>query len=82
MNMDDKKDDNNQPNDNGKGGMRDLWDKATTAPTDTSLDVSITSETALQLLEITAAICIVSVILPSVYILRLSPREILVKKEA
>ena len=51
------------------------------APTDTALDVSLTTETILQLAQITGLICIVSIILPSVYILRLSPREILIRKE-
>lgn len=65
-----------------KGTLRNsIFDKALQSPVDTELDVSLTSETIIQLAEITTAICVVSVILPSLYILRLSPREILVKKE-
>lgn len=65
-----------------KGTLRNsIFEKALQSPVDTELDVSLTSETIIQLAEITTAICVVSVILPSLYILRLSPREILVKKE-
>lgn len=63
------------------GGMNISFDKAMQAPTNTELDVSLTTDTVIQLAEVTALICVVSVILPSIYILRLSPREILVKKE-
>lgn len=59
----------------------DFLGKAMQAPTNTELDVSLTTNTVIQLAEITVFICVVSIILPSVYILRLSPREILVKKE-
>lgn len=58
-----------------------FFNKAMQSPTDTELDVSLTSSTILQLAQITGLICLVSVVLPSIYILRLSPREILVKKE-
>ena len=61
--------------------MNISFDKAMQAPTNTELDVSLTTDTVIQLAEVTALICVVSVILPSIYILRLSPREILVKKE-
>lgn len=65
-----------------KGTLRNsIFEKALQSPVDTELDVSLTSETIIQLAEITTAICVVSVILPSLYILRLSPRKILVKKE-
>lgn len=50
-------------------------------PTNAELDVSLTSQTILQLATITIVICLISVIVPSMYILRLSPREILIKKE-
>ena len=60
---------------------QDLFDKAMNAPTNSELDVSLTPQTVIQLAEITGLICLVSVVLPSIYILRLSPREILVKKE-
>ncbi len=58
-----------------------LFDQAMTSPENTELDVSMTATTAIQLAGITGLICIISVLLPSIYILRLSPREILVKKE-
>jgi len=58
-----------------------VMDQAMNAPTNTELDVSLTSSTVVQLAEITGLICVISVILPSLYILRLSPREILIKKE-
>ncbi|MEG0366255.1 MAG: ABC transporter permease [Coprobacillus sp.] len=63
---------------NGKGN---LMNQAMQSPTNTELDVSITSSTVIQLAEITGLICLISVVLPSIYILRMSPREILVKKE-
>lgn len=59
----------------------DFFDRAMQSPTNTELDVSLTTNTVIQLAEITVIICVVSVMLPSLYILRLSPREILVKKE-
>lgn len=58
-----------------------LLEKAMNAPVNSELDVSMTTSTMIQLAEVTVLICIVSIALPSVYILRLSPREILVKKE-
>ena len=64
-----------------KGFGKDLMDRAMTNPTSTELDVSLTGETVLQLAEISFAICVISVILPSLYVLRLSPREILIKRE-
>lgn len=66
---------------NDKFKEKNIFNKAMQAPTDTALDVSLTTETILQLAQITGLICIVSIILPSVYILRLSPREILIRKE-
>ena len=60
---------------------KNLLNKAMTSPENEELDVSLTGQTVIQLAEITAAICIVSVILPTVYILRLSPREVLTRKE-
>lgn len=77
----------NIPNMGGMGANNffdmgsDFFDKAMTSPVSAELDVSITSDTVVQLAGITSAICMVSVILPSVYVLRLSPREILIKKE-
>ena len=52
-----------------------------TSSANTELDVSLTASTVIQLAEITGLICLISVVLPSIYILRMSPREILVKKE-
>lgn len=60
---------------------KDMFGQAMQTPENTELDVSMTSKTVAQLAGITAAICAVSILLPSVYILRLSPREILIKKE-
>jgi len=51
------------------------------APASSELDVSLTGDTILKLAEISFIICVVSIILPSLYVLRLSPREILVKRE-
>lgn len=62
-------------------GKMNFMDRAMQAPINTELDVSLTSDTVVQLVGITSLICVISVILPSIYILRLSPREILVKKE-
>ena len=50
-------------------------------PENSELDVSLTASTVGQLAGITIAICLVSIAIPSAYVLRLSPREILVKKE-
>lgn len=74
---DDQKDDkqlDETPNNN-------VFDRVMQAPTNTELDVSLTATTVVQLAEITVIICVVSIMLPAIYILRLSPREILVKKE-
>lgn len=60
------------------GGM---MQQAMTTPMNTKLDVSLTGQTIGELAGITACICFVSVLLPSIFVLRLSPREILIKKE-
>lgn len=67
--------------DNGfqKGGRVD-FNKAFETPKQ-ELDVSLTSETIGYLALTTGLICIVSTMIPTIYILRLSPREILMKKE-
>ena len=72
--------DSSTDSDDTRGG-RDFLDMAMTSPTSTELDVSMTTTTVVELAGITAAICVVSILLPSIYILRLSPREILIKKE-
>lgn len=66
---------------NIKEKSNNFIDKAMQSPADAELDVSLTASTIRQLAEITGVICLISVVLPSIYILRLSPREILVKKE-
>lgn len=71
----------NGVNDANKSDRKELFEQAMQSPTNTELDVSITSSTIIQLAEITGLICLVSVVLPSIYILRLSPREILIRKE-
>lgn len=50
-------------------------------PANEELDVSITSENIIQLADVTAAICIVSIVVPAAYVLRLTPRQILSRKE-
>lgn len=60
---------------------RRMFNDAFSGPENTELDVSLTVPTAAKLAGITADICLVSIVIPSAYILRLSPREILVKKE-
>ncbi len=65
------------------GGMPEMQEmQGMTQGTATSdLDVSLTLETVLQLVGISGAICLISVSIPSAYILRRTPREILSKKE-
>lgn len=50
-------------------------------PLNQELDVSITGENVVQLAGVTAAICIVSIAVPAAYVLRLTPRQILSRKE-
>jgi len=50
-------------------------------PSNQELDVSITGENVIQLAGVTATICIVSIAVPAVYVLRLTPRQILSRKE-
>lgn len=50
-------------------------------PSNQELDVSITGENVVQLASVTAAICIVSIAVPAAYVLRLTPRQILSRKE-
>lgn len=68
-------------NDKENLGKQDFFNAAMTPPQNVELDVSLTASTVVQLAEITGLICLISVVLPSIYILRMSPREILVKKE-
>lgn len=60
---------------------RPMFNDAFNGPENSELDVSLTASTVGQLAGITIAICLVSIAIPSAYVLRLSPREILVKKE-
>lgn len=76
--VDQNNDSNNtsSPPDNDK-----MFNQALNGPENPELDVSLTTTTVIQLAGITMAICLVSTAIPSAYVLRLSPREILVKKE-
>lgn len=58
-----------------------MFNEAFNEPENSELDVSLTASTVGQLAGITIVICLVSIAIPSAYVLRLSPREILVKKE-
>ena len=57
-------------------------DNAFQAPSDTQLDVSLNLVNITELASITILICVIAVSLPAVYILRLTPREILIRKES
>ena len=50
-------------------------------PSNQELDVSITGENVIQLAGVTATICIVSIAVPAAYVLRLTHRQILSRKE-
>lgn len=65
--------------DKAMGGS--MFNDALNAPESEELDVSLTTQTTLQLAGITTMICIVSTLIPSIYVLRLTPREILVRKD-
>jgi putative ABC transport system permease protein len=81
MNKDDEKKTDNDEITGNKGNGKMSFGERMAAPTSTELDVSLTSNTIIDLAGITFVICAVSVVLPSLYVLRLSPREILIKKE-
>lgn len=66
---------------NGQGGPGRMMQNVMTSPKSADLDVSLTPTTAAELAGVTFVICVVSVGVPSIYILRMSPREILTKKE-
>lgn len=61
-----------------RGGLDfgDAWQKTENE----EMDVSMTGDTVIKLLITTGCICIVSTIIPTIYVLRLSPREILSRK--
>ncbi len=65
---------NTQTKENFLGNMME-------GPSNQELDVSITGENVIQLAGVTAAICIVSIAVPAAYVLRLTPRQILSRKE-
>lgn len=69
------------PSDTQKTNEKPTMGGAFEAPSDSELDVSLTSDTIIQLVGIAGVICVISTMLPAAYILRLSPREILIKKE-
>lgn len=64
-----------------KGRGRFDLQNAFQKPESKELDVSLTGETIIKLLGTTALISVVATIIPTIYILRLSPREILTRKE-
>jgi len=68
----------NTPDMSTPGGMMQA---AFTQPESEDLDVSLTAETAAELGAVTALICVVSILVPSIVVFRLSPRAILTKKE-
>ena len=82
MQMDQKGD---QPNDNqqktNKQTKENFLGNMMEGPSNQELDVSITGENVVQLAGVTAAICIVSIAVPAAYVLRLTPRQILSRKE-
>ena len=82
MQMDQKGD---QPNDHqqktNKQTKENFLGNMMEGPSNQELDVSITGENVVQLAGVTAAICIVSIAVPAAYVLRLTPRQILSRKE-
>lgn len=72
--------DNNQQKDNTQTKENFLGNMMQ-GPSNQELDVSITSENVIQLAGVTAAICIISIVVPAAYVLRLTPRQILSRKE-
>lgn len=64
-----------------QGGPGGMMQNAMTSPTNKQLDVSVSASVIGELAGISAAICLLSIAVPSIYILRLSPRQILMKKE-
>ena len=73
-------DDNNQQKDNTQTKENFLGNMME-GPSNQELNVSITGENVVQLAGVTAAICIVSIAVPAAYVLRLTPRQILSRKE-
>lgn len=64
-----------------QGGPGGMMQNAMTSPTNKQLDVSVSASVIGELAGVSCAICLLSIAVPSIYILRLSPRQILMKKE-
>ena len=64
-----------------QGGPGGMMQNAMTSPTNKQLDVSVSASVIGELAGVSAAICLLSIAVPSIYILRFSPRQILMKKE-
>lgn len=64
-----------------QGGPGGMMHNAMTSPTNKQLDVSVSASVIGELAGVSCAICLLSIAVPSIYILRLSPRQILMKKE-
>lgn len=83
MQMDQKDNHQDQPNNkqNNNQTRENFLGNMMQGPENEELDVSITSENIIQLGCVTAAICIISIAVPAIYVLRLTPRQILSRKE-
>lgn len=80
MGMESQNGSSQMPNERG-GQKGNAFENAFTAPQNSELDVSLTAPDVLKLAGLTTLICTAATLLPALYILRLSPREILVRKE-
>ncbi|MFR1448539.1 MAG: FtsX-like permease family protein [Beduini sp.] len=81
MVKDGRKDDANSENEISKEDLFQGLNQMEKAPENQEYDVSLSGHTIMKLGRITLMICIISTLVPTVYILRLSPREILMRKE-
>ena len=81
MVKDGRKDDANSENEISKEDLFQGLNKMAKALENQEYDVSLSGHTIMKLGRITLMICIISTLVPTVYILRLSPREILMRKE-
>lgn len=81
MVKDGRKDDANSENEISKEDLFKGLNQMAKAPENQEYDVSLSGHTIMKLGRITLMICIISTLVPTVYILRLSPREILMRKE-
>ena len=75
------KDEANSENEISKEDLFQGLNQMAKAPENQEYDVSLSGHTIMKLGGITLMICIISTLVPTVYILRLSPREILMRKE-